>query len=623
MTGALLVLLLAAPVSALTAEEAAVREDLALILSAAGLRPDAVAFARAAPRSPGRAEVEFACAGPTVRLVVRAPDEEWGPAFYHGLKALGFLFPHPRRQVSPPAAALRRRCGTRVAWRPLLARRGFHLHTQHPSEWVAGFLQGRGTIAEDFARWSARNRQNLLQVKALRTTDPAVMAAPFALARRLGVSAGLEVSLCSLQQKSYRLLGGVWPVLGLLRPEAAARRVAASVERLADALPLDFISLELGSTEFTPMPRGVTLAWLEAARAAASARGLAVFTKVHVSSGQDDPRVGNYNFLAADADPGVGVQVHTVMPFGLDGPAPVYGRADFSDLKAFMLREKGRRRTWYYPETSYFVGVDIDAPLLLTDYLLARERDARLLRAEGIEGQVDFTTGQELGYWLFDWTVALLADADERGGALAGLLALGEDPAEWRRHLAYQSRFFVGEGLLGALTASNLMDELPLLRPEHRVLKRTLLRELARDPAALAAETAALERAAAALPPVEGVRDADLRAMLSVTYARVRHALALRRALAHPLGSPERAAFVAEAAAERARALPLVRGVAERTRYPEARLFERRPDPTSYDYGYGYPAATLFFWEREELIVAEGRVNPFFRQLYDPLAILF
>ncbi len=321
-------------------------------------------------------------------------------------------------------------------------------------------------------RWLARNRQNVLQVKALRTADPARMAAPFTLARRLGVSAGLEVSLGSLQQKSYRLLGGAWPLFGLLRPEAASRRVAAGVERLAAALPLDFLSIELGSTEFTPMPRGVTLAWLEAARAAAAARGLAVFTKVHVSSGQDDPRVGNYNFLAADADPGVGVQVHTVMPFGLDGPAPVYGRADFSDLKAFLLREKSRRATWYYPETSYFIGIDIDVPLLLTDYLLARARDMDLLAAEGVAGQVNFTTGQELGYWLMDWTVALLADGDERGGPLAGLLALGEDAALWRAHLAYQSRFFVGEGLLSTLSAANLMDELPFLRPEHRVLKR-------------------------------------------------------------------------------------------------------------------------------------------------------
>lgn len=616
MNALLLAALLAAPSAARPAEEAAVEKDLALVLASAGLPPKAVSFARG-PSKDGRSAVSFACGGGELRVVVSAPDEEWGPAFYHGLHSLGFSWPHPRRQLSPDLKALRSHCGGRAAWKPRLAKRGFHLHTQHPSEWVYGFVAGKGSIAEETVRWAARNRQNLLQVKALRDVEPKNMAPAFALAQSLGLETGLDVSLASLQQKGYRLLDGFWPLWGAVYAPWGARHVKKSVLRLCDDVPFDYLSVELGSSEFTPTPKAATLSWLEAARDAAGSRSRAIFTKVHVSSGQ-----GRFNFLPAEADPSVGVQVHTVMPFGLEGPAPVYGRDDFADLKAFMLEQKDKRPTWYFPETSYFLGIDIDLPLLLTDYLLARSNDMDLLEKEKVEGQVDFTTGQELGCWLLDWNVALLADGSEKNGPLAALLRLGEDKKAWQAQLEYQHRFFVEEGALSMLTAASLLDELPLQK-EHRLLRRKLLRELGKDPAALSHETVVLERAAAAIPPTTGVKDAELRALLDVTYGRVRHALALRRALAHPRGSAERKAFLAEAAAEREKARALLKPVVAAGRYPEARLFEKRDDPTSYDYGYGWPAASLYFWEREERIVAEGRVSPFFDQIYSVPAILF
>lgn len=605
-----LLLSLALPASAGVAEPAAVKADLGLILREARLPDGAVTFSRAASRA--EAAVAVSCAGKSVALEVAAPDDEWGPAFYHGLFKLGFLFPHPRRQVSPSAAALRAACGARWTWRPRLKKRGFHLHTQHPNEWVAGFFEGKEEIAEDEVRWLARNRQNVLQLKALRTAGPAKAAPAFRLARSLGISTGLEVSLCSVQQKSYRLLGGAWPLLGSLWKPAGARKAGRAVDALADALPLDYLSIELGSSEFTPTPASATRAWLEGASAAAATRGLAVFTKVHVS--------GEFNKLAAEADPGVGVQVHTVMPFGLDDPAPVYGRTGFADLKEFLLEQKTRRTAWYYPETSYFIGVDIDVPLLLTAYLTSRAADMDLLARSGVEGQVDFTSGQELGYWLFDWNVTLLADGDAKDGALEGLRLLREPLTPWKRELAWQKEFIMDAGLLPALGAANLMDEIPMM---PRVLSRRLLRELAREKEALAAETAALERAAAAMPSADFVKDPELRAVLELTHARVRHALALRRALAFPRGSPERAAELSRASRLRAKALPIAELAASLGRYPEARLFERRRDATSYRYGYGFPAATLFFWERDEAVVERGTLNPLFRSLYEPLAILF
>lgn len=592
----------------------AVREDFVRVLAAAGLPADAVTLEREPARG-GVHEVELLPSPGGARMVVRAADEEWGPAAYLGLERLGFLFPHPRRQLSPALEELRRRAAGRHEWRPRLARRGFHLHTQHHGEWTEGFFGSAPEQALDAVRWLARNRQNVLQLMALKTVPDlaARLAAPFALARGLGIATGLSVSFASIQQKSLRLLDWPLPVLPLaaLLPGISSRRAAERADALAAAIPFDYLFLELGSSEFTPTPRETTLGWIEAVRAALAARGRAVFVKVHASSHQ-----GDYNFLPRHSAPDVGVQPHTIMFYGLDDRAPVYGRSDFADMKAFMLEESRRRPTWYFPETSYFVAVDIDVPLLLTDYLRARAADMDLLAREGIPGQANFTTGQELGCWLLDWTVALMAGEDA-ATPWAGLDRLGEDRAAWGPILDYQTRFIKEAGLLPALSSANFMDELPGVGPRRRVLARRLLTELARDPAALSDETAALERAAAAVPPTGGVKDEELRLMLEVTFARVRHALALRRALARPLGSGEREAVLADAAAIRLAARAKVEAVAARhSRY--AGVFEYGPNLTSYRFGYGWPAKTLFFWEREEGIVRRGRGGAFYKNLYPP-----
>ena len=120
-------------------------------------------------------------------------------------------------------------------------------------------------------------------------------------------------------------------------------------------------------------------------------------------------------------------------------------------MKEFLLRENGRRPVWYYPETSYFVAMDIDVPLLLTDYLVARSRDLDLLEANRVPGQVTSTTGQELGYWLMDWTTALMVNSEYRGEPWIGLKLLGEDVAAWKKVIEFQTRYFKERGLISML----------------------------------------------------------------------------------------------------------------------------------------------------------------------------
>jgi hypothetical protein len=607
----------------------AVRDDFALIARDAGLPPEALSVERAERAAPDAGDtVELACRPGGVTLRVRAEDREWASAAYFGLEKLGFLFPHPRRQISPAAPELARRCGSTYGWKARLKDRGFHLHTEHPSEWAAGFLGGAGTIAEDTVRWLARNRQNVLEVVGLRTSSLDPLKAPFALAESLGIRTGLAVSLASTQQKSLRLVDapiGVSSLLAAAEPERFCRKAAKTAARIQKELKADYLSMEMGSSEFTSLPSKATLECMNSVQEKLAGQGADLFVKVHVSMGQTDPRTGNYNFLPALANPRVGVMPHTVMFYGLDDKrAPVYGRIDLKDMKLFMAAQARKRPTWFFPENSYFLGIDIDLPLLLTNYLKTRSEDLDVLERSGVSGEVVFTTGQELGYWLMDWTAALLTSAENRDNPLAALDLLGEDHALWTRILDFQDRYIKEAGLLPMLSSADGMDELPFIKPVHRVLARRTIKELRRDPAALADERARLEDAAAHIPDVSGVKDEELRLMLDVTFGRIRHALWLRRALQAPKGSPERTADLDAAKAERMTALAEMKTVGDKySRYPEARLTARERNLTSYHYGYMWPAVNLHFWEREERMVREDRSSPFFMNIYNYLSILF
>ena len=96
--------------------------------------------------------------------------------------------------------------------------------------------------------------------------------------------------------------------------------------------------------------------------------------KVHCSTGQrceeyDDPITGdplNFNFLPYYAHKGLGVFPHTIQIYSLDDPtAGAYGNHDFSYMEEYMVHEAktGNRSVIYYPETAYWVNVDVDVPL--------------------------------------------------------------------------------------------------------------------------------------------------------------------------------------------------------------------------------------------------------------------
>lgn len=384
---------------------------------------------------------------------------------YAALQSLGYGFLHPLEPVVPtalrPVAAVRaRREGPRWAHRAL------HLHTMHPTE-LADLVNGFGPGgAEDAAGWEAglaewelflewlvANRQNAVQWVLL--DDPGwdgfgQSAARIARLKRLvdvahgwGIHVGIDVPVALGQQNGFRLIRRDGPL------EEQLAELEGRVDWLMQA-GFDYVTTEWGSSEFTTPDEEKMLAWLDhLAIYLDEEYGAEATVKVHVTVAETskkfrDPETGkkmNINFVPHYADPRLGVEVHTVQHYGLDDPAPTYGREDFADLHRFLQMEAGRRTVNWYPETAYWVSFDVDVPLFLPVYAERRLHDLRLIAADEaagrlgrgehagatMDGQSIFSSGWEWGYWLNDVVAARGAwdprvEAADDGEALRALL---------------------------------------------------------------------------------------------------------------------------------------------------------------------------------------------------------
>jgi len=599
----------------LAINEQVLRRDLAQILKEAKLPTDTlgVVWSEGSTNT-----VRFNCQKKPWALQVSASAAEKSATLYRGLRGLGFLFPHPRWQISPTLSDIKRQCGKTFNWKPALKHRGLHLHTLHPNEWVRGFLMDRQDVAQDIVRWSARNGQNILDISLLRIPLDELQKnfqAPFQLARDLGVHTGVSLGVALQQQNSYKLLSLWQAITGIGSDEALEKELL----RLLAAVDMSFIVLEAGTSEFTATDPERTIAWLNRAQEIARKQGRALFTKVHVSSNQHDKKYGNYNFLPSFADPGVGILPHTVMFYGLlDPKAPMYGNKDFHGIRKFMEQEAPKRPSWYYPETGYWVAMDVDIPLLLTDYLRTRAEDLQWLHANNMDGQLIFSTGHALGGWLYDWTQALLIDKELNFDPYVGLTLLGEDRAVWEKIFAHQKHHFKDMDVISMISAANLQDE---LSTTHRIHDRHTIKEVAGDEKARESEIRLLMTASAEWPDTSKIKETELARLLLVTRLRVEHALQIRLAMRE---DDKRAESLENAKNLRIQALNLLSESRNDLRnYADLGMMDVWPNPTSYQFGYIYPSATLYWWEREERMVREDSYWPFTGNIYDIWDILF
>lgn len=538
--------------------------------------------------------VRIKCTNNKFSLILKSRMEPMS-VMMKGLRELGFLFPHPMVQITPTITRMKQVCGKEFHWRPALKYRGSHLHTLHPSEWVEAFLQPKGNteVATKTVRWLARNQQNLFDLSLLRVPLKRIrtqIGPAYSYARTLGIYTGVSLGIALQQQKSYKLLSVWQSIFGW----GAEESIRTGLEKLTRSLPLSFVVLEAGTSEFTPTNYEKTLEWLNLSEKILTEKKIALFTKVHVSSNQKSEKWGNYNFLPQHANSGVGILPHTVMFYSLrDKNAPMYGNKDFSSIRNFMVQEHSKRPTWYYPETGYWVAMDQDIPLLLTDYLKARAEDIAFLHDQKIEGNLNFTTGHALGGWLYDWNNALVIDLDYAFDPLIGLKLLDEPASLWKEHMDFQHEWFKKRGLIAMLSSANLQDE---LNSTHRIHDRKTMKELWDSRRTLKAEIKLLEEGLIHWPSIEGIHNVELKKLLEVTKLRHVHALNIRKYL-----WKERQDDIDVAKTARRRAKDIIYSLMPLpTNYPMLPIFKMHENPTSYKFGYVYPAAENFYWKREE-----------------------
>jgi hypothetical protein len=100
---------------------------------------------------------------------------------------------------------------------------------------------------------------------------------------------------------------------------------------------------------------------------------------------------------------------HTVQTYSLlDNTFGSYGQQNFSHILLFAQQQSNAGRTVvFYPETAYWVNVDISQGLSLPIYIDRRLNDYRILEHYGVQydGVHMFHSGFEWGYWYHDFVL--------------------------------------------------------------------------------------------------------------------------------------------------------------------------------------------------------------------------
>jgi hypothetical protein len=237
------------------------------------------------------------------------------------------------------------------------------------------------------------------------------------LAHKYSLLVGADVPIGNVQQHAWSMVNVRLPL------QQQVLQIQERVDWLF-AAGFDFLTTESGLSEFTHPECELMLDLLNAfAKHVNGSWGREAAIKVHCSTGQHcenylDPRTGdllNFNFLPTYADNGLAVFPHTVQVYAFDDPiGGAYGNQNFSYVEDYLIYEakRGQRSVMYYGETAYWVSVDVDVPLFLPLYGQRRLRDLYKIAVREqtenfhMDGQMNFDSGWEWGYWLGDVVTA-------------------------------------------------------------------------------------------------------------------------------------------------------------------------------------------------------------------------
>jgi len=590
-------------------------------------------------------------------LHLQATTPEGVSAGLYGLlqEQLKIRFVHPRQTIFPCYRSWPLPAAFSFSGQPRFQNQGFHLHTLHPMELTEQLhdpLHPGGF--EDIAAyldWLARNGQNSFQFFLLREVDraawPAHARRMVAYAHSRGIRCGVEISLAMLQQQAFQ-------AITLLKPLPTHRRQVEQTLGWLFQVPWDFITLESMMGEHLPLiSRLLPSAQRHLEQLVEQQYGRPLLYATHVIRGRGEEKVRR------PLHPASGILIHTVMCYSAsEDKAPVYGNRNQCFMLEAAKAEVAGRQTWYWPESSYWVGFDSSVPLLLLPYLDSRWDDINLMGKVGVHGHLTFSTGWEWGYWLVDWSIARWSWQYRDNGRLRGtsplsrlaeLLPDRELNRQWQQALQLQNRFLKQQELLRYLAAATPFSELPtpfdlpfqpapefsyrwLLHDADDTATADLLNGPVADLRSYAIEMAAVtDRLAARISRLRRNNNVDegplalaqeLCDALQMTALRARHrSLTLQALIVKHRdalgGQQESGRLMLQARLVRQNALQLVQQRELQYRYPVELLARQRPSLTAYPFGYLYPVSGLIFWQREEEQVRHERFDPLFMKLWD------
>lgn len=155
-------------------------------------------------------------------------------------------------------------------------------------------------------------------------------------------------------------------------------------------------------------------------------------------------------------------------------------------------------------------------------------------------------------------------------------------------------------------------------------MTRNTLRDLKKNQELLKSEIELLSAMKDRAPEINKIINKELKELMQVTFNRIEHALNLRKALLFPKNSTERNKLIMQAKTIRSISLDSMDYLTNNfNRYPEIPLFQRHKNPTSYGWGYGWPAKNLHHWFRDEQMVRRNKFNPFYLNIYNFWRTLF
>jgi hypothetical protein len=593
--------------------------------------------------------------GGIITLRLSAVSPEGVAAGLYGLlqEKLGFKFYHPRESIIPSHDNWPLPERFSFAASPRFEKRGFHLHTQHPIELTEQLCNPLHPNAfEDvkaYLDWLARNGQNTFQFFLLREVDrntwPAHARRIVEYAHRRGIRCGIEVSLSMIQQQAFQLIT-------LLRPYPLYQRQVDQTLAWLFQAPWDYLSLDVTLGEHLPfLDRLLPDVQMHIEQQVEKRYGARLMYATHVICSTSGEKVRRPKL------PNSGIMIHTVMCYSAaEAKAPVYGNQNQRFMLEAAIAESKKRETWYWPESSYWVGFDSSVPLLLLPYLDARWSDIKTMSRLGVSGHLTFSSGWEWGYWLTDWSIARWSWQLQDNGKvrptspLSRLAELNSDRELQRlvgQALTLQNTYLKDKELLRFMSALTPFSELPLpfnkpFQPEPKYRYEWLLNDATAAEAsqALTQPVADLEKYALHMGEIVNLMErrieplraagqiggtqyklmSELERGLRVTALRASHrALILKALLAKRSDDQSRssAALLAGARLLRQQAQIIVQQQEGIYRYPLDQVARRRVSMTAYPFGYLYPASRLFFWEREEEQVAHERFDALFMNLWD------